>query len=469
MINRSAAFAASRFGLGLRPQDAASFAGDPAGALLEEAVRQSKRPLDGDGLRPTPEILLTFKTYQVRQKQLETAMQTRATADGASMAMDEAGKNSAMMAEAKPQIVAYEAELAAKVARQLAAPIGVCERLVDFWSNHFAVEVTKSFITRADVGAYEREAIRPHVLGRFEDMLLAVARHPAMLAYLDNWQSVGVNSLAAKRQQGRGLNENFGRELMELHTLGVDGGYRQADVRALANALSGWSFGMNLDRRNEVGRFVFRPGMHEPGPITILGKTYRQKGERQGAAIIADLARHPATARHLSRKLVQSFVADDPPEALVARLADVFTKSDGNLLEVTRALLTAPASWEAPRNKLRSPQEFVVASARALDVRLQPKEARRGLTTLGHMYWQPVSPAGYPGDSRNWLAADAMTNRLDLAEYIAARARPVDPQALAKTVLGDLLSAPTLEAIRRAESPRQAYALMLMSPEFQRR
>ncbi|MCE7027298.1 DUF1800 domain-containing protein [Jiella sp. CBK1P-4] len=452
--------------------------GDPAAALLDEAMAQSKIPLADGGLRTTPEILLDFRTYQARQVALtraEKSADVEPSAKVRSMSMAETnerpgpGMKSEPDGGKPPHIVAYEADLAAKLDRQFTAPIGFFERLVDFWSNHFAIEVDKSFYTRATIGAYEREAIRPHVLGRFETMLLAVARHPAMLTYLDNWLSVGVHSRAATIRKDRGLNENFGRELLELHTLGVDGGYDQADVRALANALSGWTMGLNIKRPEEVGTFVFRPGMHEPGPVTVLGTNYGQKGEEQAAAIISDLARHPATARHLSRKLVQAFVADEPPADLVARLADVYLRTDGDLFAVTKALVTSPESWEAPRSKLRSPQEFVIASVRALDVPLRPNEARRALAMLGQMFWQPNSPAGYPGDSRYWLAADAMTNRLDVAQFLAARKRPVDTQALADAVLGNLLSASTREAIQRAETPGQAYALLVMSPEFQRR
>lgn len=475
MMKASAAFAATRFGLGLRSDRPASIGDDPAAALLEEALSQSQTPLADPGLKPTAANILAFWRYRAAQRQEQEAGRAMTRADppppgGPSQERMKPPAKAAMAERKLPAHMAiYQKEWAAKVARLQAAPIGFFERLVDFWSNHFAIEVIKSPLTFATVGAYEREVIRPHVLGRFEDMLLAVAQHPTMLVYLDNWTSVGPNSLAAKRSGKRGLNENFGREIMELHTLGVDGGYDQADVREVANGLTGWTFLNNLKQPHLVGTFIFRPGMHEPGARVVLGKTYRQKGAAQGAAIIADLARHPATARHLSRKLVQAFVADDPPAELVAELADVYLATDGDLFALTKALVTSPKSWEAPRRKLRSPQEFVFAAARALAVPLNKDAARRSLVTLGQMYWQPTSPAGFSGDSRYWLAADAMTDRLAMAQFLAMRTRPVDPQALAETVLGDLLSASTREAIKRAESPAQAYALLVMSPEFQRR
>ncbi|MBO0906054.1 DUF1800 domain-containing protein [Jiella sonneratiae] len=479
MAEISASFAALRFGLGLRGEATDPISKDLRDALLEEAATQSELPGDGEGLEASPKILAEFRKFQVRRKEALKAQRlaqltgTPPTGKlGAEAVMQSETVPAQSMSpemERPPQNVAYQKELTAKYARLQAAPFGFFERLVDFWANHFAVDARRSGMTRATVGSYEREAIRPNVLGRFEIMLSAVARHPAMLNYLDNWVSVGVNSRAAKRRPGRGLNENFGRELMELHTLGVDGGYDQADVRALANALTGWTIDFGLQRPETVGKFVFQAQRHEPGPVTVMGKTYPQKGEAQAAAIIADLARHPATARHVSRKLVQAFVADEPPPELVAKLADVFLKTDGDLMAVAKALVTAPESWQAPRAKLRSPQEFVIASTRALGLTLKPAEITRSLVTLGQMYWQPLSPAGYPGDSRNWLAPDAMTNRLDVAQYMAARAKPEDPMAIADRVLGDLLTGSTREAIGRAESPAQAYALLLMSPEFQRR
>ncbi|TFF23294.1 DUF1800 domain-containing protein [Jiella endophytica] len=505
MNKPSAAFAASRFGLGLRRDDADAMGRDPLAALLGD-IENPKPLARGKTLKPASEILLAMREFQAaraerlaatglsgraRKKASEAAMssddagssamamesramesqamESGAMADGSPAKMKSGATKASMEEKKPPQGAFYRADLAAKSAQLQNAPIGYFERLVDFWSNHFAVELGKNAITLATTGAYEREAIRPHVLGRFEDMLLAVARHPAMLTYLDNRISFGVNSQLVERNSRFGLNENFGREMLELHTVGVDGGYDQDDVRALANALSGWTFGLNPRQPDKVGVFAFTERMHEPGPVTVMGKTYPQKGEDQAKAIIADLARHPATARHLSRKLVQSFVADEPQPELVEQLAKVYLASDGDLFALAKELVTAPKSWEAPRTKLRSPQEFLFASARALNVPIKAGEVRRTLTVLGQAMWRPTSPAGFPGDSRYWLAADAMTNRLDVAQYLGARSKSGDPRAVAEAMLGDLLSAPTREAIARAESPGQAYALLLMSPEFQRR
>ena len=475
----SAAFAASRFGLGLRPARDDIFGRDPVAALIGEAESQSQRPSDGD-LATSQEIITNTQAYMVARRQAAKAV--KAGQDAPSMMADQAAamrsgpedtgdKMKPAMADAPrpqpPHLAYYNAEFEALIARSKTAPIGFFERLVSFWSNHFAVEANRNFSTRGTVGAFEREAIRPHVLGRFDEMLFAVSNHPTMLYYLDNFLSAGVNSRVGQR--GRfGLNENYGREMLELHTLGVDGGYDQDDVRALANALSGWSVVRN-PQRADFGTFTFFKTMHEPGPVTVLGKTYPQRGEDQASAIIADLARHPATAHHLAFKLVQAFVADTPPKDLVGRLAKVYMTTGGDLSALTWALVTDQASWEAPRTKLRTPQEFIWASIRALPVETSFEDIRRGLTILGQLPWSPISPAGYPGDSRTWLAADALTNRLDYAQFLATRTQPHDPRLTAEAALGDLLSGPTLEAIERAESPQQAYALLLMSPEFQRR
>ncbi|NDW04202.1 DUF1800 domain-containing protein [Jiella pacifica] len=483
MKRPSAAFAATRFGLGLRPSQADVFGTDPIGALLAEAESEARLPA-GPKLPSTQKIFSTVQTYFARvhmAKKEQNALvkggaEAAMTADDASAMAPRDGGAMTMQAMEKdafkpehPHLDAYNAEFEAMIARKQAAPIGFFERLVDFWSNHFAIEKDSNPRVMAIVGAFEREAIRPNVLGRFEDMLSAVAHHPAMLFYLDNHISAGIDSRAARKMKDKfGLNENYGREMLELHTLGVDGGYDQADVRALANALTGWSLSVNPERPN-CGTFVFYSAVHEPGPVTVLGKVYDQKGQAQARAIMTDLAHHPATARHIAFKLVQAFVADDPPKALVDKLAKVFERSGGDLGLVTEALVTDARSWIAPPAKLRTPQEFVWSSIRSLPVKYEFNDIRRGLATLGQTPWSPPSPAGFPGDSRYWLAADAMTNRLDYAQFLAARTRPEDPEMMAEAALGDLLTEPTREAIRRAESPRQAYALMLMSPEFQRR
>ena len=268
-------------------------------------------------------------------------------------------------AEAKPKPLEppveqrlFRAEAMARFSAQLKAGSGFVERLVAFWSNHFAVSVAKGQGLRATAGAFEREAIRPHVLGKFSDLLIAVESHPAMIFYLDNQRSIGPGSNAG-RFDGKGLNENLAREILELHTLGVDGGYAQPDVTALARIITGWSFAEAGSETGEPGAFLFKANWHEPGVHNLLGKNYPQAGRAQGEAALRDLARHPSTARHIATKLARHFVADAPPPDLVDALAKAFRDSDGDLAVVTAALVTHDRAWSAPPTKIRDPNEFV--------------------------------------------------------------------------------------------------------------
>ena len=245
------------------------------------------------------------------------------------------------------------------------ADCGFVERLVVFWSNHFCISANKGELARIWAGSFEREAIRPHVLGRFADMLKAVEQHPAMLFFLDNQQSLGPDSRAGQNRK-RGLNENLAREIMELHTLGVGGGYTQDDVTSLARIITGWTFAGRQGQLGTPGSFVFNANAHEPGPQRLLGKIYEDNGVAQGEAALADIARHPSTAKFIATKFARHFVADDPPPALVARLQDVFRKTDGDLKAMAMALVDSDEAWQAPLTKLRSPYEFLVATGRLL-------------------------------------------------------------------------------------------------------
>ena len=234
----------------------------------------------------------------------------------------------------------FRAEALARLQRAVIADCGFTERLVAFWSNHFCISANKGELARIWAGSFEREAIRPHVLGRFADMLKAVEQHPAMLFFLDNQQSLGPDSRAGQNRK-RGLNENLAREIMELHTLGVGGGYTQDDVTSLARIITGWTFAGRQGQLGAPGSFVFNANAHQPGPQRLLGKTYEDNGVAQGEAALADIARHPSTAKFIATKFARHFVADDPPPALVARLQDIFHKTDGDL----RALATSAGGF----------------------------------------------------------------------------------------------------------------------------
>jgi len=364
----------------------------------------------------------------------------------------------------------FRAEALARLQRGLIADCGFTERLVVFWSNHFCISANKGGLARMWAGSFEREAIRPHVLGRFGDMLKAVEQHPAMLFFLDNQQSLGPDSRAGQNRN-RGLNENLAREILELHTLGVGGGYSQDDVTSLARIITGWTYAGRQGQLGAPGTFVFNANAHQPGAHRVMGKIYDANGVAQGEAVLADIARHPSTAKFIAGKFARHFVADDPPPALVARLADVFIKSDGDLKAMATALLDSDEAWKAPQTKMRSPYEFLVAAGRLLaQIPNDPARYLGGLNVLGQPLWSPAGPNGFPDSNAAWAAPEGMKLRLDISAQIASRlADGVDPRDLLELVAADAASSETRRTIERAESRQQALALLLMSPEFQRR
>jgi uncharacterized protein (DUF1800 family) len=316
-------------------------------------------------------------------------------------------------------------------------------------------------------GGYEREAIRPHILGRYADMLLAAEGHPAMLIYLDNSISMGANSVAGINRT-RGLNENLAREILELHTLGVRTGYEQDDVTRFANVLTGWTIIPAANDPVHGVEFIFNPRMHEPGAQRVLGKFYADAGVEQGRAVLADLARHPATATHVATKLARYFSADDPPPPLVERLAKTFRDTEGDLKEVAKALVMSEECWTPERGKLKRPCEWVAAIARTTGLRSNTQRFTGGQRLMGEPLWQPSSPQGFADNEAAWI--DGTGLRLDVANSVAERvADRVDPRELVETALGPLASDETRQAVARAESRPQALALVFMSPEFQRR
>lgn len=358
------------------------------------------------------------------------------------------------------------------------------ERLVHFWSNHFSVSVGK-LGTQFAVGDHEFAAIRPHVLGRFGDMLEAATLHPAMLLYLDQFQSVGPNSPAQKRraqrggddgdpQRPRGLNENLAREILELHTLGVGGGYSQADVTEFARALTGWTVPgiARVDRfgEDQPSGAKFVAVAHEPGARRVLGRSYPAGAADQARAILRDLAVHPSTAKFIATKLARHFAGDTPPPALVARLEADFLATGGDLASLTRTLIAAPEVWQAGPVKFRTPFEWLVASLRLTGAQdLPPRRIVAALTQLGHVPWRAPSPAGYDDIAASWAGPDALLKRVELAGQIARDAAIEDVTARAEAAFPGALSEATRTQLARAESGKQALALLLVSPEMLRR
>ena len=468
-----AALALNRFGFGPRLGSIAAIQSDPRGALLAELDRPRAGEIAAGSLQTSAQAFRTVANANA-ERQAKRILATRAQKEAekqrpAGSPMADGGDEdmaAKMAAEAVPdpgrQI--YLNEIKARVDAALAAEIGFAERLAWFWSNHFCISADK---IQSMSGAYEREAIRPHVLARFVDLLLAAEGHPAMLFYLDNSASMGPNSIAGINRT-RGLNENLAREIMELHTLGVRTGYTQDDVISFAKVLTGWTFVPAADNPDHGGEFTFNPRLHEPGPQTVLNKVYDGAGVEQGRAVLRDLAVHPSTATHIATKLARHFVADEPPPALVATLAKTFQESGGDLKAVAKALVLSPEAWAAPPGKLKRPSEWVVSMVRAAGTQADPARFAGGQATLGEPMWRPPSPRGYADDEATWI--DGVGRRLDVANVYAERiAGRVDPRFVIDSVLGSAVSAETREAVARAESRQQALALLFMSPELQRR
>jgi uncharacterized protein (DUF1800 family) len=347
-------------------------------------------------------------------------------------------------------------------------PAGFRERWALFWANHFTVSAAKPRVAVL-AGPFEREAIRPRVFGRFEDLLLASTTHPGMLLYLDQAASIGPDSVAGVSRKA-GLNENLAREILELHTVGADAGYTQADVTEFARALTGYSVGTFKEEGLE-GRFLFRERIHEPGARTVMGRRYPQNGETQARAILADLAAHPATARRLSRKLAAHFVADDPPPALTARLADSWTRSRGDLAVVARALIDSPEAWSPGAEKFKTPNEFLVSAYRAAGVvPASAAEIVPPLTQLGQRPFSAPQPNGWSERATDWASGAAMVKRLSWSKGFADLHAPLEsPLSLADQALGARAGAELQTVLARAETRPEAMTVLLMSPEFQRR
>jgi uncharacterized protein (DUF1800 family) len=467
-----AAIATNRFGFGARQGELDAALPDPRGWLLQTLHRPYQPPVELTGLASGPQVLAAFLALRA-----ERAAERRELAHGGAAAAAQS-QTDAIRAQILPQ---YVAQANARCHVALASEASFRERLVHFWSNHFAVSIDKP-ICLGTAGALENEAIRPHIDGRFENLLYAVETHPAMISYLDNQRSMGPNSdlgrRSARRAQGptqgrSGLNENLAREILELHTLGVDGGYTQADVTSFAAVITGWSIGGGEGRfgGGEPGAFLFREALHEPGPKTVLGRRYADGGIAQGRTVLRDLAAHPATARHLAMKLVRHFIADEPPAELVDRLSEAYLAHDGHLPSVYAALVHSDGAWQATALKYKQPYEFIYSALRALAVAPQePKPLLAAFEALGQRHWSPGSPAGWPDRQADWDGADALMQRIQWSVALAERVGDAHSALeTAEAALGPLATAHTRSALERAAAGSQAVALLMMSPEFQRR
>ena len=456
-----AAIAANRFGLGARPGELQRIT-HPDKWLLGQLAGPPAHPAELRGLPDSASVLAATGELRRRQRAARRAGEDTANEYGRTVRQH------------------YVDQAAARYRHAALTEHPFHERLVHFFTNHFAVSADKQPLP-AIAGLFENEAIRPHVNGTFFDLLLAVEKHPAMLLYLDNQRSIGPNSPLGRRARRRrsnqavGLNENLAREILELHTLGVDGGYTQEDVTSFASVLTGWSIGGAGENGRFAdgvpGRFEFRETIHEPGTQRVLGRRYTQPGVAQGEAVLRDLATHPATARFVSTKLVRHFVADEAPGPIVDRLVRAWLGSNGDLPTVLEALVLAPGSWGGSHQKYKSPHDFVVSTLRAFEyVPDRPQFIVGALDLLGQAPYRPGSPEGWPDTAAQWGGADALYQRIEwsntVARVVGAR---VDPAALGDAVLGARFAAETRKAVSRAESRVQGTTLLLASPDFQRR
>ena len=466
-MKTATAIAANRFGLGARPGDLERIDKNPRAWLLDQLEGPSQTPADIRDLPASARVLVEIQSLRREQREL------RRPAEG----------------EPAPDIVEkygrtvrghYLEQANARYRNAARTDYPFYERLVHFWSNHFAVSVDKQPIP-AIAGLYENESIRPNVTGNFADLLIACEQHPAMITYLDNQRSIGPNSTLGRRasrwrgERNIGLNENLAREILELHTLGVDGGYTQDDVTTFAKVITGWSVGGAAENgrfaEGTPGTFEFREVIHEPGTHRVLGKRYSQSGVDQGEAVLRDLALHPSTARFLATKLATHFVADAPPTSLIDKLAATYLENSGELAPVYEALVRADGAWMDPHSKYKSPHDFVVSTLRAFDH--VPDDSRfiaGALDLLGQAPFRPGSPAGWPDTADHWGGADALYKRVEwsntVARVVGSRVNPVE---LGNAVLGPAFGASSRKAISRAESNVQGMTLLLASPDFQRR
>ncbi|NNC37397.1 MAG: DUF1800 domain-containing protein [Hyphomonadaceae bacterium] len=367
--------------------------------------------------------------------------------------------------------------LSARLKNQIKTEHPFAERLVMFWSNHFTVSRTRGIIGPA-IPAYENEAIRPHIFGPFEDMLLSVVQHPCMLIYLDNISSIGPNSLQGKRR-GKDLNENLAREILELHTIGAQGGYTQADVTNFAKIITGWTVARKRKnaRRQKTppGNFMFNNRVHEPGEQILLGQTFRQNGQAQGIEALKHISRHPSTAKFIATKLVRHFVNDNPPAQAVEKIERVFKSTNGNLAKVSHALIDLDEAWDDTGTKVKSPEELVISTLRALyDDGLTALPPRRflfpALKTMGQDIFHAPSPAGWPDEAEKWISPESLKHRIEwvraISQYSSLSSQPLDVFA---NTIAPFTTDDIQKLIKGAPSREDGLALIFASPAFQRR
>lgn len=456
--------AVTRFGLGPKPGDIARIRSDPRGYVREQCFVADAAVPNDPALMDHETLRETFRNAQLPFRELARELRN-ANDDNREMLQIERDALAQGRRDMRRSI--QVAEIGGRFRHGANTDTPFVERLVLFWSNHFTVNFRMGIVMGVTTGLFEREAIRANVLGHFEDMLTTAVLHPAMLNYLDNQRSIGPNSRAGRRRGDVKVNENLAREVLELHTLGVNGGYTQADVVELALALTGWRGGFAA--RDRAPAFARR--WHEPGFRTVLGKNYPAGGADQVRPILADLAKHPSTAKHLAGKLARHFAGDKASEALTTDLETAYRDTGGDLREMAIVLVEHEDAWAPPPVKTVPPYDFIVAAARATGVKDLPVPfIRQASRAMAHEVWSAPSPAGWPDADDAFLGGDSLLERVDFARAFARRfAKTRDVKGLADNLYGDLLDPFLEEAIARAEDHYQGLVLLLMSPTFHRR
>lgn len=455
--------AVNRFGLGARPGELDAVSSGPRAWLEKQVSDMSAFRLAASGLVTTRTAAEALSTYLNDQREKAASRES----------MSPEAQEAAILKPLKALRDIAAAEIEARANHGLTTRHGFAERLVLFWSNHFTISATKA-LTIPFAGVFEREVVRSRMTGTFADMLVASTRHPGMLLYLDQAQSVGPNSKAGARRD-RGLNENLAREILELHTLGAQGGYTQADVTEFAKALTGWSMvgerTERLAKGAQTGDFLFIPQFHEPGTRSVMGTRYAETDAAQAEAVLRDLSRHPATGRRIAQKLAQHFIADDPPAAAVDALERSFRQHGGSLPELHRTLITLTEAWSPEARKFKTPNEFLTSALRLAGLpKVEGKALLYAYELLGQPPFRAPSPEGWPDDAESWAGPDALIKRIEWSQALSDRlGSAVRPEDMARSALGAALTAKTIQAISRAESASQGLTLALMSPEFQRR
>lgn len=445
-----AAHALSRFGLGARPGDRQEISKDPSSWVKSQLSSDADDSAATSGRPTTKEVgKLIFEIRQLQVIQSKGAMDVEV-----------------QLRETRRKLSqTYLDDINARLKQGFETSTPVIERFVRFWGNHFSISAENKTVAPL-VGAFEREVIRENLNGNFYDLLLAAESHPAMIVYMNNEQSTGPNSLVGKRT-GLGLNENFAREIMELHTIGVNGGYDQEDVTSFANILTGWSVAFKSPDSAGFGAFAFDKNRHEPGTQTVMGKRYSARGADQARAVLRTLAKHPSTARFLATKLARHFVSDEPPESAISALEQVFLNTGGDLPSLYRAIVDLPEAWAEGGTKFRMPEDYLIATGRAVGFPAAYEAFLYGIPAeMGQQTYASSGPNGWEDTANDWITGFGLLRRADVAVALAGQNSGIDASALMEDLHGDNLSPETRKSLRTTQNPVLGTALALSSPEF---